>query len=279
MKIIALLLTAAVMGFALAFIGGFLFGGTMGMMFSMLSGLLMFMPIIQLIGIAKTKGFLPLYVNLQEHEKFIGFPDSFGRLKILIVNTRHEGICYKKNFGFIDDKGTEYAWGNSPFSLAMPKLGMTIDVKNAHYTELLEKNRKLQDYDDALRSYLGTEAYDTFCEKYRTDTPPDIYDIYRELDRLIDEVKPNDNLEEKVVGETYGFKHFLRWLKYAFHPQSIENAIETEKIWTKRQQMGYKDVDKNISRAKAIVYVLFGLMIFIAVISSLNINLAGMLGM
>lgn len=278
MRIIVLFITAAIMGFALAFIGGFLFGGSYGLMFAMISGLMMIMPTIQLVSIAKQKGFLPLYLNLQDFEKFIGFPDSFGRLKVLIVNTKHEGVCHKKGMGFIDDKGTEFAWGNSPFSLGSPKLGVTVDIKNAHYTELLEKNRKIEDYDDAIRNYLGDVKYKEFCEKYRTDPLPDIYKIWEEMDRLLNEKFPTDELKEQVFGETYSFKHFVRWLKYAYHPQTMENAVETEKIWTKREQLGYKDVDKNISRAKAIVYVLFGLMIFIAVISSLNINLAGVFG-
>jgi len=282
MRIIALLLTVTVMGFALSFIGGFVFGGAYGMMFSMVSGLMMFVPLIQLVGMAKSKGFLPLYLNLGEFEKFVHFPDNFGRLKTLIVNTKHEGVCYKKHLGFIDDKGTEYCWGNSPVSFASPKLGMTVDIKDARYTELLEKNRNIEDYDDAIRHYLGDIRYKEFCKKYRDTSgtsQPDIYAINAELDRLINERHPENPLEEKVFGETWGFKHFLRFLKYAYHPQTMENAVETEKIWTKREQMGYKDVDKNISRAKAIVYVLFGLMIFIAVISSLNVNLAGILGM
>lgn len=279
MRIISLYVTMAIMGFALAFVGGFLFGAMSGLMFAFISGLLMLMPTIQMIAMAKQKGFLPLYCNLQEFEKFLGFPDSFGRLKIMIVNTKHEGVCHKKGMGFIDDKGTEFAWGNSPFSLAHPKLGMTIDIKNARYTELLEKNRKIEDYDDAIRKYLGETQYKEFCAKFRTDPLPDIYGIYKELDRLLNERSPDDELTEKVFGETYSFKHFLRWLKYAFHPQTMENAVETEKIWTKREQLGYKDVDKNVSRAKAIVYVLFGLMIFIAVISSMNINLGQFFGM
>ena len=125
----------------------------------------MFIPVMQMISTSKAKGFMPLFLNLKEFEKFVHFPDKFGKMHTIIVNTKDEGVCYKKDMGFIDDKGTEYAWGTSRMSFADPKVGITVDVKNAHYTELLEKNRNIEDYEDALITFFGDTKYKDFCDK------------------------------------------------------------------------------------------------------------------
>jgi hypothetical protein len=230
-----------------------------------------------MIGVARQKGFLPLYINLKTEdgiktEKFIAFPDNFGRLKIMIVNTRHEGICTKKGLGIIDDKGTEYAWGNEPFSFGEPKLGMTIPVKAARYTELLEKNRDIKDYDEAVKEYLGDTKYKNFVEKHRKIQDPDIFNINNELQNITDEPHSQNLLNEKIFGETWGFKNFAQFLKYAYNPIAMENVIETVKIWTKREQMGYKDTDKAMSRAKAVVMVIIGVIILVVVLTSIDLG-------
>ena len=44
--------------------------------------------------------------------------------------------------------------------------------------------------------------------------------------------------------------------------------------------MGYKDADRAMGWAKAVVWILFGAMIFIAVVSSVNIgSIGGMFGL
>lgn len=267
-------------GFAVTFVGGFYFGGPYGGMVGMGGGALLLLPLLQMISTGKQKKFLPLYVNLKEHEKYLMFPDRFGKLRVMIVNTRHEGVCYKKGLGFIDDKGTEFSWGSDPCSIGEPKLGMTVDIKNASFTELLEKNRDIRDYDEALETYLGKAKYTAFCEKYRSKDKPDIYDINKELDSLMNEKHPENALKEKVFGETWGFRNFLRFLKYAYHPLAMDIAVDSEKLWVKQEMMGYKDAEKAMGWAKAIVWILFGLMIFIAVLSSLNMEgLGSMFGM
>lgn len=259
-------------GFVLSVVGGFFFGGAYGAMAGMGAGFLMFMPVMQMITIGKQKGFLPLYVGLKDNEKYVHFPDKFRKLKTIIANTRHEGVCYKKGIGFIDDKGTEFSWGGDPASFGIPKLGMTAEIKNASFTELLEKNRDIKDYDEAIRKYLGDEKYKVFCEKYRNIEKPNIHDINKELDALINVEKPADPLVEKVFGETWSFANFARFLKYAYHPLAMDIAVDSEKLWVKQEMMGYKDADRAMGWAKAVVWVLFGLMIFISVLSSLNIK-------
>lgn len=267
-------------GFAVVFVGGAYFGGPYGAMVGMAGGILALLPLLQMIAIGKQKGFLPLYVTLKDHEKFIIFPNRFGKLKTMIMNTRHEGICHKKDIGLIDDKGTEYSFGDDRVSFGTPKLGMTVDVRASTYTESLEKNRNIKDYDEAIRNYLGDARYETFCKTYRTKKRPDIFDINKELQMLIDTTPVTDELKEKIFGETWGFRNFARFLKYAYHPQAMDIAVDTEKLWVKQEQMGYKDAERAMGWAKAVVWILFGLMIFIAVLSSLDIkNLGGMFGM
>ena len=71
MRTIALWIAMGVLGFAMMFIGGFIFGGPYGMMFGMIAGIMMLIPVTQMIGVSKAKGFLPLFLNLKDNEKFI----------------------------------------------------------------------------------------------------------------------------------------------------------------------------------------------------------------
>lgn len=277
MNVVAMYVIIGILGLCLSFVGGYMSGGTMGMMMGMFSGLLIFMPIMMMVGYAKNKGFLPLYRTLKDFEKFIFFPDKFGRLKILVMNTIHDGILHKKKLGLIDDKGTEFAFGDSRMSIALPRKGTSVDLKDIHYFSLLKKDDGIEDYDDAIKHYLGESTYDAFCEKFRKNIKPDIYDINAELQWLIDYEFPKNKLEKDVFGDTVDFRDELQHLKYIYNPVSMENAVDTEKIWTKREQMGYKDVDKKMSTAKAIVYILFGLMVFLIVISVIDWSQLGAL--
>jgi len=278
MKNIVLWVMLSLAGFAFCFIGGFYFGGPYGSMTGFLAGMIMLMPLMQMIMVAKQKGFLPLYVELKNHEKFIHFPDNFGKLKTLIVNTKHEGVCHKKDIGFIEDKGTEFSWGKDPVSFANPKLGITIDIKNSTYTELLEKNRNIEDYDNAIEKFLGPEKYKLFCATHRKNPEPDIHDINKELEDLLSQ-KPHDELNEKVFGETWGFRNFLRFLKYAYHPLAMDVAVSREKLWTRMEAEGYAESQKAISWAKAAVMIIFAFMIFLIVMSTLDLSsLGGMFG-
>jgi len=279
MKNIILWVVCSLAGLVGAVLGGYFFGGLNGAMIGMFAGIIQFMPVMMMLGTAKNKGFLPLFTDLGEFEKYVHFPDKFGRLKTLIVNTRHEGICHKKGIGIIDDKGTEYCWGDCPASFGEPKLGMTIDVKTAKYTDILEEDENIEDYDNAIKEVLGDDDYKNFVKKFRTEKiRPDIYEINKELDFLLD-AKLKKKLEKEVFGETWGFKNYIRWLKYAYHPQTLENAIDTEKVWVKQEAMGYRDVQKTGAWAKAIIAIGFTIMIIIIVLSSVDLsNFANLFG-
>ena len=276
MKNIVLWMICSLGGLVGGVIGGYFFGGINGAMISMFAGIIMFMPVMMMIAFAKNGGFLLFFSNLDEDEKFILFPDKFGRLRAFITKTKHEGICHKKGIGLIDDKGTEYCLGDNPISFGEPKLGMTIDVKSAHYTEQLEKDG-IEDYDNAIKTVLGDDKYKNFVKKYREKTlRPDIYDINKEIDFLLD-ADFKDELEKEVFGETWGFKNFLRWLKYAYHPQTLENAIDTEKVWVKQEALGYRDVQKTGAMAKAVIAILFAVMIVVIVLSQIDLSNFGSL--
>lgn len=279
MKNVILWVVISLAGMVGCMLGGFFTGGVTGAMVGMFSGVIMFMPVMMMLGTAKNKGFLPLFQNLGENEKFVHFPDNFGRLKTLVVNTRHEGICHKKGLGVIDDKGTEYCWGDDPVSFGEPRLGMTIDVKNARWSELLEKDDGIEDYDNAIKEALGDKDYESFVKKYRKNNiRPDIYNINSELDFILD-ADLKDKLEKKVFGETWGFKNFLRFLKYAYHPQTLENAIDTEKVWVKQEAMGYRDVQRTGAWAKAVIGILFAVMVVLIVLSQVDLsNFANLFG-
>jgi len=277
MNVVSMYVLVAILGLCLSFIGGYTSGGTLGMMMGMFSGLLIFMPVMMMIGYAKNKGFLPLFRALKDFEKFIFFPDKFGRIKILVMNIIHDGILQKKKLGLIDDKGTEFALGSDKMSIALPRKGTTVDLKDIHYFSLLKKEKGVEDYDDAIKHYLGDKVYEEFCEKFRKNIKPDIYDINAELQWLIDHEFPKDKLNQDMFGETVDFTDELQHLKYIYNPVSMENAVDTEKIWTKREQMGYKDVDKKMSTAKAVVYILFGLMVFLIVMSVIDWSQLGAL--
>lgn len=279
MSTIALYILFSIMGIVLGFIGGYFSGGIMGVMMSLFSGMMIFMPIMMIIGYAKNKGFLPLFKNLKEFEKYAMFPDTFGKLKFLVMNQIYDGMLFKKGIGLIDDKGTEFAFGNDKGSFALPRLGVTIDFKNIHYNSLLQKDDGIKDYDEAIRQYLGDNKYQIFLEKFRKNPKPDIYDINQELQWLKDQ-EPNDSLEKTVFGETVDFRDNLQSLKYIYNPISMENAVDTVKIWTKREQLGYKDVDKQRNLAKTVVTILFAVMVFLIVMSVVDWSqLGGLFGM
>lgn len=279
MNVIAMWVIVAILGVCLGFGGGYAIGGTMGMMVGMFSTIMVFMPVMMMIAYAKNNGFISLYRSLEDFEKFIFFPDKFGRIKIFVMKTVHDGVLHKKRYGLIDDKGTEFAFGDNRMSIALPKKGVTVDLKDIQYFSMLKKENGIQDYDDAIKHYLGEDVYKRFCEQFRKNPKPDIYDINMELQWLIDHPFPKDTLEKDCFGETVSFIDELQHLKYIYHPQAMENAVDTEKIWTKREQMGYKDLDKRMSTAKAVVVILFGVMVFLIVVSVIDwSNIGGLFG-
>lgn len=273
MNMIVMFIMMALGGVILGFIGGFFTGGLMGMIMGVFAGIMPFMAIMQIIGYAKSKGFLALFKTLEENEKYVFIPNKLNKIIIFIMKIKHPEILYRKGLGFFEDKGTEFGFGNSPMSFAFPDSAYTVDFKTIQYFSLLGKDKDLEatDYEDCVKEYLGEDAYKTFCTKFRNNPKPDYYDIQNELDYLM-RATPVNKLEKTVFGETVDFRSRLKFLKYNYNPITADNATEREKIAALKEGMDYKDkdVDKAVSRARAIFMVLMGLMIFLIVISVID---------
>ena len=177
----------------------------------------------------------------------------------------------KKNIGLIEDKGTLCMWGDIPCSISLPRCGVSVDLKVAQYNAALVKNRELRDYDDAIREYLGPANYTIFYNTFRRDPKPDVYAIYKEIQYLLDQ-EPVDPLAEKILGESIDFKAFLHYLKYAYHPQSAQNAMDSEVLMTKQMERGYKQIDKIGSLGKSIVMIIIALGILLVILSTIDIG-------
>lgn len=278
METVAVWLVLALIGLIISFIGGFYTGSLPGAMTGVFGSMIVLIPLLKFFSIGKEKKILPLFKDLEDNEKFLIWPDSYGKMHTTIMKIRHEGVLYKKGWGFIDDKGTEFSIGGDPIGFAHPKSGVTFSVEPIEYTSQLFKNRDIPDYDSAIKKYLGEAQYNVFCHKFRTKQKPNIYDINKEIDYLMHS-KPKNELKEIVFGDTWSFnKNFLPFLKYNFHPMALDNAINTEKIWVKQEKGDYGETNKMVGYAKAILIILFGLMIFIAVIGSLDLNIGNIFG-
>jgi hypothetical protein len=260
-------------GVSLSFAGGTYVGGVSAGMMGLMGGALCMIPLMQMMGAANQKRFMPLFETLKDNEKFIAYPDKYGKLGFFILpkkNSKSPKIYYIPEYGIIDDKGTEYAIGKDPISFMEPGLGMTIDIPSAEYTWRIRKEKGIIDYEEMVKTYLGDERYKLFQETFRKIAKPDVYDIYAEINWLKDQAPQcKEKLAVQVFGQTWEFKDFLAFLKYAFNPTNVNNIINTEKIAVKMEALGYKPESKAFGWAKAVVLVLFGLMIFLAVLSIL----------
>lgn len=262
-------------GTVLGFVGAFLMGGPIAGMFAMFGGFLAVMPMFLMISRAAQKRFLPLYENLGENQKYLHYPDKFGKLGTMIVDIKQRGILFKKGIGIIDDKGTEYAWGKDPVSFAEPNLGVTVEIPAAQWTHLLRKEDGLLDYEQMVQAYLGEEGYKIFCSKFRTNPKPDWIDITNELEYLkefIPKKETNAKFTKLIFGTTWGFDTFISYLKYALDPMRIDTAIKTEVLLAKQEAAGYRDQSRAMSWGKAIMLVLLGLGIFFAIMSALDLK-------
>ncbi len=259
-------------------IAGILLGPQMGgvvvsIMFAMFGIVLLAYPVLLIIGQVKRARLYPLLTGVNEGEQVTLFTDLRNRLMPVIVNNKHEGILHKKGMGIVEDKGTPLTWADTgtPVSLTIQKCGVSVDLKQAQYQNKLERNG-LMDYEDSLKRYLGPASYAIFAEKFRTTNEPQYEEIEAEMDYLLAQ-EPNDPLVEKVCGETVDFKHFLNWLKYAYHPLSAENAVDSEILETKREAMAYRDIQKMQGYGKLILTVLIGLGIFIVILATMGPSL------
>lgn len=262
-------------GMVLSIIGAFFFGSPIAAMFAMFGCFLAIMPMFLMISRAAQKRFLPLFENLAENQKYLHYPDKFGKLGTMIADIKHPGILFKKGLGIIDDKGTEYAWGKDPVSFWEPELGVTVDIPAAQWTHLLHKEENLLDYEQMVRTYLGEDEYVKFANKFRTNPKPDWIAITNEIEYLKN-FKPTKDSTSKfsklVFGQTWGFDTFINYLKYALNPLRVDTAIKTEILIAKQEAAGYRDQSKALNWGKAIMLVLLGLGIFFAIMSALDLK-------
>ena len=273
MFIVTIWIVVSIIGLIVAFMGAFIsgfFNGLIGMSLVAVGGVMMFFPILQVGGVVKTKRLVPFFMKLKAGEQISLFINSRFQILPFIFNTKHEGILIKRRIGMIEDKGTQLTWGASPISISMQGLGITLDLKRAAYIEKLNDDKGIEGYEQAIMQYLGPARYTDFAKLHRKNPKPDIYAIRKELNFLLKEQEPNDPLSEEILGETVNFKHFARWLVYAYHPQSSQNAMDAEKIQIKREMLAYKEANKAGSIGKAIVMIIIALMIFLVVMGSMG---------
>ena len=257
----------------LCMLSGYAFGHLYGFMGGMLSGMMALMPLVFIIGKAKQKRILKLFRDLKQEgenrEKFVHFPDRFGRIQTLIGLVKQPGRITIDGIGDFDDKGDELVWGNDPASFALINVGTTLSLKQRLYERALEQDG-IFGYENALKTYFGESRYKIFLNLFRKNPKPGAKDIAMELEAITSEEKPKDPLEKTVLGETVSFKDAAEWWKYAYLPFAMKNAISQEKIIATSKAMDYKDKTKNIEGyGKLVIYILMGVMIFLIVIGSM----------
>jgi len=271
-------------GMAMATVFGYYTGKEFGAVAGMLSGIVCLMPLIEMILISKTKGFLPLFWNLEEEngikkEKYLMVPNVFGRLRLMVAKMVADGVIFVKRWGFIDDKGTEYSFGNSPLSFVIPRLGFTKNIPSSQYHHLLKsKDPDIHDWDTTVKKYLGDDVYKKdFLPKFRVNPEPDSADIQAELQWLKDVKNPADPLAIPVAGETMTFHDDIEFFQYNYLPEYMKVFVENEKMNVKLREQGYKDPGKAMSYAKAIAVVL--LVVMVVIIALASVNLKGLTGL
>ena len=256
-------------GFFVLFVGS-IFGGTFGTIMIMGGGTMMFVPVIQTTTVIRVKRLVPFFMKLKPWEAISLFVNERFQIFPLIFNTKHEGILQKDRIGMVEDKGTPLTWGNLPISITLQNAGVSIDLKKSQYVARLYNGRGIETYEQAVKKYLGPAKYTEFAKRYRTKPKPDIFAIRSELHRLLDETTPNDPLSEKICGETIDFKNYLNFLVYAYHPRSSINAMNAEKIQTKREAMAYKEAKQGRNIGITIFLIVLALIIFMVVWNSIG---------
>lgn len=254
-------------------LSGYAFGGLYGFMGGMVGGFMALMPMMFVIAKAKQKGILKLFRDLKHEgeirEKFVHFPNRFGRIMTLIGVVKQQGRITIDGIGDFDDKGDELVWGNDPASFALVNVGTTLSLKQRLYERALEQDG-IFGYENALKTYFGAERHKKFVDLFRRNPKPGSKEIAMELEAVTSEEKPANPLEKNILGESVSFKNAAEWWKYAYLPFALKNAISQEKIIATAKAIDYKDKTKNLEGyGKMVIYILMGAMIFLIVIGSM----------
>jgi hypothetical protein len=284
MRNITLWMMEGIAGIALAGVLGFVFTGKeMTVMAGVLGSIVAFLPFMQMLLTAKSKNFMAFFFNLKEEngvkkEKYLMYPGRYGRLGIIIAQIVSNKVLYVKGLrGYIDDKGTEYAFGNSPLSFWEPGKGFTTSISSSWYHHQLKKNKDIKDYDEMIKHYLTDSDYKVFCQKFRSNPEPNEDDIAAEIQWLKDVKNPADPLKITVFGETYSIHDDLSFMQYNYQPQAMGIYVENEKINVRKEVEGYKDPRKAMAWGKAAFIVILAIVILVAVLSSLDLSKLGSL--
>lgn len=258
---------------------GNLFPAAVSVMFASFGVVMEIFPTMNIIGQVKKARLFPFLGGTKEDEQVTIFADVRNRLLPMTVNNKHEGILHKKEFGIVEDKGSPLTWADTgiPVSITLQKCGVGVDLRKAAYQDHLEIGKGLLDYEDALKRYLGPAKYSEFAKKFRGTTEPQYEEISKELDYLLAQ-EPNDPLSLKVCGETVTFKNYLNWLKYAYHPLSAENAVDSEILECKREAMAYRDTKDIKGYGKLIIVILIGVGIFLVILATMGPQLGSLFG-
>jgi hypothetical protein len=271
-------------GLAFTTVMGYYTGQGMGAMAGMLGGVISFIIVAVIITQAKSKGFLPLFWNLEmenniKKEKYCFVPNKFGKLRIIVAKMVADGVIFIRRYGLIDDKGTEYNFGNSPLSFVLPNFGFTKDLVQSQYHHKLRKDKNINDWDEAIKKYLGegSQTYKLFLDKFRSNPEPNAKAIQDELQWLKDIKNPADPLELKVCGETVSFHDDIDFFKYIYHPQQMKVFVENEKMNVKLREQGYhEDAGKKwMSMAKAAAIIIIVIMVALLALSQVDLSHIG----
>jgi hypothetical protein len=248
-------------------------------------GMLPLMAILQIFGIAKQKNFLPLYKDLDKNEKYEWVPDTNNRIHLTIMKSNHKGLLYLKGLGLFEDKGTTFLFGKDKMGFAFPESGYTGDIPTIQYFSQLFRDNGVSEWDEFVKLYLYPSAFEEFKKRFRQGKKPTIDNINAELEWLSQRPMSSvrNDLKQQVFGETVDFRSRCRFLKYNYDPVAAENATEAEKIIAYKKAVDYKDPKEDFSKysavAKAVVLIIMGLVIFMAVASSIDLsNFMGMFG-
>lgn len=274
MSRILMFIILAMLGMLLSVAAGII-GFPFGLMIGLFGGLIPFMAIIQIIGLAKQKGLLALFKDLEKDEKFIWMPDRDNKMHLLIMKYSNKGILYLKGLGLFEDKGTSFLFGKDKMGFALPESGYTLDVETEQYFSKLKKDKKLDDWDACVKAYLTEKDYILFQKRFRAPgREANLYKINEELDWLVDRL-PKDKLEKIVKGETIDFRSRCMYLKYNYDPTAAENATDMEKIRIYKLTSDYRDAQdfKKYKQIGMMIFiVILAIVIFISVLSALDLS-------
>jgi len=271
-------LIMALIGFMMVLLGSSGVLGIFGILPGFLGGTMMLMSTMTLIGPIIREHLVPHFKKLKDDEELSYHITRRGKIFPLIVTNRKEGILYWNKHFFADAKGGELSTpSGKPANLTLQRYGYTLDPKVLGYMSVLKREKKLRDgdeYDNALKHYLGLEGYISFVKKFREHKPlPDKYDIERELKWLLDYKKPVDTLEYNIAGEKIGFRSILGFMKYSYDTNATENAIEREKLDIMLRGQSYSpEAAKAIGYAIAVVIVLIGVGVAVYMFQSIDIG-------